>query len=265
MNDFAERLVADAWCRRLEGHLLGESDCILLADACDHDSGLPGRLLDDEGIDRLLRRLASPDDPAVVERFVEEVLARLDATGADGESFNDSPLPEDRATPSQSPAPREPSRLTKTPSIARRRFGFGRVWPALIAGLAVVVAMGILMVTWRLATHTRPAQVRPRAEQLQPTPSRKDPRATSPGYVPTPDRDVRPTRPSPQPTPTAPSPQSSRPAAKGSNNSTNRPQSVVISEQTINGRFQGMITVDGETREFDTRDAFEAAKRELGR
>jgi hypothetical protein len=41
--------------------------------------------------------------------------------------------------------------------------------------------------------------------------------------------------------------------------------SISISEQLINGRFRGTITIDGRTETFESRESFEEAKRKLGR
>lgn len=112
------------------------------------------------------------------------------------------------------------------------------------------------------------AAAKPGAERVRQVPAREDARPTSPGYVATPGVGKRPKPSVLEPrddnaaaAPAAPAPQ---PAARGSSERTAGPRGVVIAEQTVNGRFRGTITVDGETREFDTRAAFEAAKRELG-
>ena len=52
-------------------------------------------------------------------------------------------------------------------------------------------------------------------------------------------------------------------AMSGSSIRTGGGTSISISEQVINGRFRGTITIDGKTQVFESREAFEKAKRNL--
>ena len=286
MSSLLDTEIADAWGRRLEGLADGatataeEPLAAALRLDSDPDQDFARLLVADESLDRLLRRSLAP--PAASEAFVAGVLAAIDLPPLDPPSD----VPSD--VPSEPPLIRlrtPPARIRPRPILSD-----GGLLAATIAGLglaAAVIALAVLEPwNWQAPRPPAPAarQPEPKPEpgpaiQLPPEPPAK------PTPEPAPEPPPEPTPPQPSyPQPDYPRPGSSRPdpdaATSGkavewtfgggtssgtmSGGTQLGGANVSISQQMINGRFQGTITIDGKTQTFDSREAFEEAKRKLG-
>jgi len=278
MSSLLDTEIADAWGRRLEGLADGmtataeEPLAAALRLDSDPDQDFARLLVADESLDRLLRRSLAP--PAASEAFVAGVLAAIDLPPLDAPSD----------VPSEPPLIRlrtPPARIRPRPILSD-----GGLLAATIAGLglaAAVIALAVLEPwNWQAPRPPAPAVRQPEPKPKQ-APALKRP--ADPPAKPTPEPPPEPANQQPSyPQPDYPRPGSSRPdpdaassgkavewtfgsaTSGGSTSGGMRPggASVSISQQMINGRFQGTITIDGKTQTFDSREAFEEAKRKLG-
>ncbi len=272
MSSLLDAEIADAWGRWLEGEP-GPTDEGVLAGGLRMATGtddIAQLLAADESLDRLLRRSLAP--PVASEAFVAGVLAAIDLPPLDAPSD----------------VPQEPPLIRLRSPAARIRprpmVGDGGLLAATIAGLglaAAVIALAVIQPwNWRAPPRQRPAPAARRPEP-KPEPAPGIDLPPEPAAKPVPAPPPEPAYPQPSyPQPDYPRPGSSRPdpdaASSGKavewtfGNATSggtQPggSSISISEQLINGRFRGTITIDGRTETFDSREAFEEAKRKLGR
>jgi hypothetical protein len=282
MSSPFDAAIAAAWGRWLEGEPEPTDEGVLaggLRLATGPDDDFTERLVDDEQLDRLLRRSLAP--PAASEAFVAGVLAAIDLPPLEAFAPDSADPDPDLGGLEQTGGLEPPVIRIRTPSARvrpRPAWSDGGLLAATIAGLGLVAAVIALAVIQPWNRWARPPQQpapvvrRPEpkpepAPVIEPAPEPASPRPSyPPPDYPPPDY-PRSSSLGPDPEASVPEKPAKRPADAAATSGTmpGTGSSVSISQQVINGRFQGTITIDGKTQTFDSRAAFEKAKRDLGR
>lgn len=286
MSTLLDPAIADAWGRWLEGEPEPTDDGVLaggLRLATSPDDDFAERLVDDEQLDRLLRRSLAP--PAASEAFVAGVLAAIDLTPLEADAPDSADRGPDLGGLEQTGGLEPPVIRIQTPAARvrpRPAWSEGGLLAATVAGLGLLAAGIALAVIQPWNRWARPPQ------QPAPAVRRPEPKP-EPALViePAPEPAPKPASPRPSyPPPDYPPPDYPRSSSLGPDPEASVPEkpaqrpaggaaiggttpgtgsSVSISQQVINGQFQGTITIDGKTQTFDSRAAFEKATRDLGR